>query len=101
MSKSRNDRRSKTVTVGGMRVNAHKFSIDRAKILPRMIDKSTGKAINHEENLKAIFDVGGKEGVEHYVKSVYAVSVRDRGGFKNKLKGNWLILKAKLRLKIK
>lgn len=101
MSKSRNNRRKVEINVNGENVNAHKFLTERAKVLPRMIDRETGKAINHEENLKAIFDQLGTKGVNLYVGSVCAVSVRDKGGLKNKIKGYWLILKSKVKLWVK
>jgi hypothetical protein len=81
-------------------LNAYKFLKGRAKDLPKLTDKSTGMPINHETNLKAVFDGKGARGVNQYVQAVKAVTMRDTGGWKQKIKGWLLVLKSKIQNKL-
>jgi hypothetical protein len=95
----RRDRRRKVIQVNNRRVNAHKFLASRAKSLPKLIDKETGNPINHEANLKAVYDGKGIEGVNQYVQAVKAICERDKGGIWQKIKGWCSIIKVKFLIK--
>jgi hypothetical protein len=96
---TRRDRRRKVIQVNNRRVNAHKFLASRAKYLPKFIDKETGNPINHEANLKAVYDGKGIEGVNQYVQAVKAICERDKGGIWQKIKGWCSIIKVKFLIK--
>lgn len=96
---SRLSRRRKTIQINNRQVNAHKFLSGRAKSLPKMIDRETGKSIDHDANLKAVFDGKGVEGVNQYIRAVKAVCERDKGGIWQKIKGWYLMLKVKILIK--
>jgi len=98
---TRGCRRAKSVLIDGKAINAHKFLKSRAKDLPPVRDKKTGKPVNHERNLIRVFDGLGIGGVNKYIESCRAVTKRDTGTFLQRVSGWFIVLKLRLKRLIK
>lgn len=76
---TRRERRNTTVVADGKRQNVLEFLKVRAKSLPSVTDRQTGKDADHEANLRNIYMNHGQAGIDAYVNRVQAIYDRDRG----------------------
>lgn len=77
---SRTQRRHAEINVNGKNVKILEHIRKEARKLSFIINKETGKEINHEENLKAIYMINGIAGVNDYLMACRKVFIESQGG---------------------
>ena len=94
---TRHNRRTAKIKIntktGKKEVRTLEFIRERAKYLPKMTDKSTGKDINHVANMENLYMNHGVEAVNDYIRRVRAVILRDKGKNIFIRIGGWISLK--------
>lgn len=76
---TRMQRRAMKIKAAGRKWKVLKYLQERSKDLPLIVEKKTGKPVDHVYNVRRAYMDGGFEAVDEYLDRMKAVHQRDRG----------------------